>query len=68
MFEHILVPLDGTRSAESVLGVCREMALRGNSRVTLVHVIESEGTRIAHGERHLHDAGEIGRASCRERV
>ena len=38
MFEKILVPLDGTDSAEAALEVAREMAAKFGSTLVLVHV------------------------------
>jgi len=58
MFKHILVPLDGSHLAEAALPVADYLARLGNSRVTLVHVIEQAAPEAVHGERHLREAGE----------
>ena len=39
MFKHILVPLDGSRLAESVLGIVTSLARRFEASVTLLHLI-----------------------------
>ncbi|HEV3234715.1 MAG TPA: universal stress protein [Candidatus Dormibacteraeota bacterium] len=53
MFGHILVPLDGSRLAEDILGPVRALALELGSRVTLLHVIEADAPARVHGEPHL---------------
>jgi len=55
---HILVPLDGSRLAESALGPAMALAERLHSRVTLLHIIERRAPETIHGERHLTNAGE----------
>ena len=45
MFKHILVPLDGSRLAESALPAAAYMAEKLDSIVTLIHVIESNPPR-----------------------
>jgi len=42
MFKHILVPLDGSRLAESVLPVARTVAQKTQATITLIHVIEKK--------------------------
>ena len=53
MFEHILVPLDGSATAEVVLPAAAYLAKTLNARVTLIHVIETDAAPSIHGERHL---------------
>jgi len=58
VFEHLLVPLDGSALAESVLPTAAGLAAACGARVTLVHVIERDAPREVHGQRHLGDPGE----------
>jgi len=60
MFAHLLIPLDGTKMAESALPVAVSIAGKCGSRLTLVHIIERNAPERIHGERHLTDAGEAG--------
>jgi nucleotide-binding universal stress UspA family protein len=53
MFQHILVPLDGSHLAEAALPVTVSLARSFGSRITLLHVIEREAPSEIHGERHL---------------
>lgn len=55
---HILVPLDGSRLAESALGPAMALAERLKSQVTLLHILERGAPETIHGERHLTSAGE----------
>lgn len=55
---HILVPLDGSRLAESALAPTITLAARLGARVTLLHVLERGAPETIHGERHLTNAGE----------
>jgi nucleotide-binding universal stress UspA family protein len=48
-----LVPLDGSRLAESVLPVAQQMASRFHTRMTLLHIMEEHPPTVIHGERHL---------------
>jgi nucleotide-binding universal stress UspA family protein len=52
-FRSILVPLDGSRLAESALATAVLIAKRTDARLTLVHVIERSAPREIHSERHL---------------
>lgn len=56
MFRHLLVPLDGSPLAESVLPVTGAMAEKLGSQVTLLHVIERGAPAAIHGAPHLTDA------------
>jgi len=53
MFKHILVPLDGSRMAESALPAAAFLAERLHARVTLMHVVEKNAPREVHGQAHL---------------
>ncbi len=55
MFNHLLVPLDGSRLAEVVLPAAAHLAQVLGASVTLVHVIEHDAPQQVHGERHLAD-------------
>ncbi len=56
MFRHLLVPLDGSPLAESVLPATGALAQTLGSEVTLLHVIERGAPAAIHGARHLTDA------------
>ncbi|MFQ5668702.1 MAG: universal stress protein [Candidatus Binatia bacterium] len=58
MFRHLLVPLDGSRMAESVLPATSALVRRLNARVTMIHVIEPWAPATVHGERHLTEPAE----------
>lgn len=53
MFEHILVPLDGSRLAEVAVAPAAALARSLGSDVTLLHVIEKNAPETIHGESHL---------------
>lgn len=53
MFEHILVPLDGSHLAEAALPAARFLAQTLSARVTLLHVLERDAPVEIHGEPHL---------------
>jgi nucleotide-binding universal stress UspA family protein len=53
MFKHLLVPLDGSRMAESALPTAARLAARAGATLTLVHVIEKNAPSEVHSERHL---------------
>src|SRR2546430_10081690 len=48
-----LVPLDGSRLAESVLPVVQQMASSFHAQVILLHIVEQHPPTVIHGERHL---------------
>lgn len=56
MFQHFLIPLDGSRLAEAILPVTRYLALHLKARVTLLHVVEPAPPATIHGEAHLLNA------------
>lgn len=58
MFKHLLVPLDGSTLAESVLPAVVYLAQTLGASVTLIHVIEEDAPREIHGEHHLSEPGE----------
>ncbi|HTP59885.1 MAG TPA: universal stress protein [Spirochaetia bacterium] len=58
MFKHILVPLDGSRMAESALGMATTLAKRFGASLTLIHVMEKDAPSEVHQERHLVSAAE----------
>ena len=53
MFKHLLIPLDGSRLAESVLPAVVWLAKRLGASVTLLHIIEQSQSPTIHGDRHL---------------
>lgn len=53
-----VVPLDGSRLAESVLPAVEALALRCHAQVALLHVLEARAPVAVHGERHLADGVE----------
>ena len=55
---HILVPLDGSRLAESALAPAITLAAQLGARITLLHVLERGAPQHIHGDRHLTSAGE----------
>ncbi|HEY3321394.1 MAG TPA: universal stress protein [Planctomycetota bacterium] len=66
MFKHLLIPLDGSKLAESPLPTASTIARQEQAKVTLLHVIEEGATESVHGERHLTQAGEA--ASYLEKI
>ena len=53
-----LVPLDGSRLAESVLPVVQQVASRFHAQVTLLHIVEQHPPAVIHGEPHLTGIGQ----------
>lgn len=53
MFKHLLIPLDGSRMAESALQPALYLAQALGARVTLLHVMEHDPPEEIHGEPHL---------------
>jgi nucleotide-binding universal stress UspA family protein len=58
MFKRILVPLDGSALAESILPASLYLAERFGAVLVFFHVIEQGGSANIHGERHLADMNE----------
>ena len=50
MFKHILVPLDGSRLAESALAMAASLARKFDASLTLIHVIEKDAPSEIHSE------------------
>jgi nucleotide-binding universal stress UspA family protein len=53
MYKHILVPLDGSNLAESVIPVVKNLAREIKARVTLIHIIEKNAPDEIHGDHHI---------------
>jgi nucleotide-binding universal stress UspA family protein len=53
-----LIPLDGSRLAESVLPVVQQVASRFHAQVTLLHILEQHPPPTIHGEPHLTGAAQ----------
>src|SRR5437868_14772089 len=58
MYRRLLVPLDGSRLAETILAVVERLAAVYRATVVLLHVIERGAPATVHGERHLRTAVE----------
>lgn len=52
----LLVPLDGSSLAETVLPAVQRLAALFHSHVTLLHILEQNPPATIHGDRHLTDA------------
>jgi nucleotide-binding universal stress UspA family protein len=53
MFKHILIPLDGSKMAESVMPVALFLSENCKSEITLVHIIERHAPTKIHSDRHI---------------
>ncbi len=53
MFEHILVPLDGSGLAEAAIPPAMVLSAKLGSQVTLLHIIEKNAPQEIHGQKHL---------------
>jgi nucleotide-binding universal stress UspA family protein len=53
MFTRLLVPLDGSRMAETALPIVEQLATINSASVILLHVIERGAPATVHGDRHL---------------
>jgi len=58
VFKHIIIPLDGSALAETVLPTAVNLAAALNSKITLLHIIEKDASPVIHGNRHLTTARE----------
>lgn len=58
MIKHIVVPLDGSTLAESVLPAAALLASTLKSKITLLHLIEQNAPEEVHKDRHLTEAAE----------
>src|SRR5207237_10752535 len=53
MFQHILVPLDGSSLAEAIMPDTHALAQRLGARMTLLHMVEQHAPATVHGDTHL---------------
>jgi nucleotide-binding universal stress UspA family protein len=60
-FQHLLVPLDGSRLAECVLPTVKRLAELFQCRITLLHVLEKNAPSSIHGDTHLRGFAEAER-------
>lgn len=60
-FKRILVPLDGSRLAESILPIVTTLARCLHTKVSLLHIIEENAPQTVHGYPHLTSAGDAER-------
>jgi nucleotide-binding universal stress UspA family protein len=58
MFTRLLVPLDGSRLAETVLPAAAFLATHLDASVVLIHVIERDAPSEVHGDAHLRTESE----------
>ena len=58
MFNHILVPLDGSKLAEAAIPVAASLAQALKAPVTLLHLIEQDAPHEIHKEHHITDPDE----------
>jgi len=58
MYTRLLVPLDGSRLAESVLPLVQKLASAWRATVLLLHVSEKGAPAAVHGDRHLTTVGD----------
>ena len=58
MYQRLLLPLDGSHLAESILPVAVCLAKSLSATVALIHIIEENAPQEVHGEHHLHDVAE----------
>ncbi|HVN55888.1 MAG TPA: universal stress protein [Anaerolineaceae bacterium] len=58
MFNRILVPLDGSKLAETVLPLSRYLAEQFQATIILFHVVEKGAPREIHGQHHLREVAE----------
>ena len=58
MFKRLLVPLDGSRLAETAIPAALFLAEKAGSSVALLHIIEKDAPKSVHGEHHLTSADE----------
>lgn len=57
-YKRLLVPLDGSQLAETVIPAVEAIALKASATVTLMHVLEEHAPTTIHGEKHLLDASD----------
>jgi len=56
MLKHLLIPLDGSRLAETAIPVAVMLARRAGAQITLLHVLERDAPATIHGDTHLTSA------------
>lgn len=61
MIRTVLVPLDGSRMAESVLPAAAGLSHSLGASVMLFHILESKPPRLVHGQPHLQSADQAQR-------
>lgn len=61
MKKQIIVPLDGTASAELAIGAAVKIARASNCTITLLHILEKDARATVHGEKHLREKDEAER-------
>ena len=58
MFNRILVPLDGSKLAESVMPTACYLSSQLHATLVLFHVVEKKAPEEIHGQHHLREVGE----------
>jgi nucleotide-binding universal stress UspA family protein len=58
MYKRILVPLDGSNLAETVLPVACEVARCFDATLVFLNILEKDGSGTIHGQRHLASTGD----------
>ena len=58
MFKNILIPLDGSKLAETAFYPAESLALTLGAPITLLHIIEKDAPQEVHSEHHLTKADE----------
>ena len=56
IIKNLLIPLDGSKLAESVLPYAAQIAKKLSVSVTLLHIIETDAPEKIHGQQHLTEA------------
>lgn len=58
MFNNILVPLDGSKLAETALHPAESLSRTLGAPITLLHIIEKDAPQAVHSDHHLTQVGE----------
>jgi nucleotide-binding universal stress UspA family protein len=58
VFNHILVPLDGSKLAEAAIPAAASLSQKLDAPVTLLHIMEKDAPQEIHKERHITRADE----------
>ena len=53
MFKNILVPLDGSKLAETALNPAISLGRSMNAGITLLHIIEKDAPKSIHADHHI---------------